>query len=84
MPTRIQNVEYFSQTEVAERIGVHRTTLWRWKEESNIPTGRKFRGKQVLYTSSEVAEIEEFAFRLEPVDGPDRSQFGLFNGEAVR
>ena len=84
MPTRIHDVEYFSQTEVAERIGVHRTTLWRWKEENSIPPGRKFRGKQVLYTASEVKEIEGFAFRLEPIDGPDRSQLGLLHGEPTR
>ena len=78
MPTEIQGVEYFSQSEVAERIGVHRTTVWRWKDEGKIPAGRKFRGNQVLYTASELAVIEEFAFRLEPAEPSDRSQLGLF------
>lgn len=84
MPREIRGMEYFSQSEVADRIGVDRTTLWRWKKEGKVPTGRKFpRGKQVLYTASEVTEIEEFAFRLEPIDEVDRSQIGLFSGEPV-
>jgi transposase-like protein len=68
MPLVIQGVEYFSHNEVADRVGVHRTTLSRWKKDCSVPTGQWFpRGKQVLYTASEVLEIEAFAFRLEPI-----------------
>ena len=68
MPQVIQGVEYLSHSEVAERIGVHRATLSRWKKECSVPTGQWFpKGKQVLYTAAEVLEIEAFAFRLEPI-----------------
>ena len=68
MPQEIQGVEYYSLGEVAERVGVHRGTLTRWRKEGNVPPGQWFpRGKQVLYTESEVTEIEGFAYRLEPI-----------------
>jgi len=68
MPQEIQGVEYYSLGEVAERVGVHRGTLTRWRKDSNVPLGQWFpRGKQVLYTESEVMKIEGFAFRLEPI-----------------
>ena len=65
---RVLKKELVTIIEVAERIGVHRTTLSRWKKEGSVPPGQWFpRGKQVLYTPSEVHEIEAFAFRLEPI-----------------
>ena len=78
MPTVIQEVEYFTHNEVADRIGVDRTTLWRWRNKREVPQGRRFRGKAVLFTEAEVQVIEDYAFRMEPIDPGDPDQIRLF------
>ena len=81
MPTTIQENEFFSVGEVLELIGVDRTTLWRWKREGKVPSGRRFRGNQILFTAEEVKKIEEYAFRLEPIHIPNPEQLRLFDGK---
>ena len=63
----IDGVIYTSATEVAEKIGVTRQTLWRWRSEGKIPQGHRFRDRQVLFTESEVASVRRFAFRIQPI-----------------
>ena len=79
MPTTIQDTEFFTQSEVADDLGVDRTTLWRWRKDGKIPAGRRFRGSQVLYTESEVRQISEYANRLEPIAQEDPHQTQLFD-----
>lgn len=78
MPTVIHEVEYFTHCEVADQVGIDRTTLWRWKKEGKVPPGRRFRGNQVLFTAAEVKVIEDYAFRIEPISTADRDQLRLF------
>ncbi len=61
-----------------EGAGVLRQTLWRWRQQDKIPVGRLFRGRQVLFTQSELDAIKSFAHRIEPVQGPDPAQVSLF------
>lgn len=79
MPTVIQQIEYFSHNEVADRVGVDRTTLWRWRKEGEVPAGRRFRGNIVLFTEAEVRDIESYAFRIEPINSGDSAQIPLFD-----
>lgn len=79
MPKTVQGIQYFSHTEIADKIGVRRETLWRWRREGSVPGGRKFRGNQVLFTEAEVSTIEEYANRLEPIEPPNPDQLALFN-----
>jgi len=79
MPTVIQEVQYFSHNEVADRVGVDRTTLWRWRKEGEVPQGRRFRGNVVLFTEAELRVIEDYAFRMEPIDPADPDQIRLFD-----
>lgn len=74
MPIHIHGVTYFSAADVAERVGVSRVTLWRWRHEKKIPAGHRFRGRQVIFTAAEVEAICEFALRVEPIasDAPDQ------------
>jgi len=83
VPTEIQGVPYFTHTEIADQMGVRRETLWRWRREGKVPQGKKFRGKQVLFTEAEAAEIEEYAYRLEPIRISDPDQLRLFNGKGT-
>ena len=65
MALKIEGVEYLQASEVAETAGVSRQTLWRWRRNGRIPIGRKYRDRQVLFTSDEVEEIRNFAHRME-------------------
>ncbi len=47
--------------------GVTRQTLWRWRQDGKVPAGRKYRDKQVVFTSAESEQIREYAQRLEPI-----------------
>ena len=46
-----------SKKQVAERIGVDRSTLWRWEKENYLVPIRF--GKKVRYKESDIIEIEE-------------------------
>jgi predicted DNA-binding transcriptional regulator AlpA len=63
---QIDGTIYLSVGSVAERVGVSRTTLWRWRHESKIPKGQRYRGRQVVFTEDEARAIHEYAHRLEP------------------
>jgi len=68
MTIEINGTEYLSVTEVADKVGVSRQTLWRWRRTGNIPSGSKYRGKQVLYTLDELELIQKFSERIEPIN----------------
>lgn len=80
MPVLIDETRYFSALDIANELGVSRTTFWRWRNEGSIPTGRKYRGRMVVFTEDEVEAIRAFANRLEPIGAANRSQLKLFNG----
>jgi predicted DNA-binding transcriptional regulator AlpA len=82
MPIEIDGVAYFSANDVAEASGVSRQTFWRWRREGRVPLGRRFRDRQLLFTRSELAQAQEFANRVEPLDSTERQQLKLFNGVA--
>lgn len=78
MPRTIDGVEYYSVTDVAESLGVSRVTLWRWRKRKKIPQGHRLRGRDVIFTSSEVNAIREFALRVEPIVDDSVEQLTLF------
>jgi predicted DNA-binding transcriptional regulator AlpA len=81
MPVLIEGIAYFSVEEIAKDLGVSRSTFWRWRALSEeLPTGRRYRGKMVVFTKEEVEAIRGFANRLEPVRRSNRAQMKLFNG----
>lgn len=81
MSVEVNGKEYLQMTEVAEAVGVARQTLWRWRRAGSIPVGRKYRGKQIIYTLDEVEFIRGFADRIEPIDDTHRHEKTLFEGE---
>ena len=80
MPVEINGIKYLSATELLDAVDVTRQTLWRWRQEGKIPAGHRFRGRQVVFSPDEVAAIEEYANRIEPIDSADAAQLSLFNG----
>ncbi len=80
MPVQIGAVSYFTNNEVSEELGVTRQTLWRWREKGRIPSGVRYRTRQVLFTAEEVAVIREYANKLEPIEFGATRQLGLFTG----
>ena len=67
MPVTVNGKEFFTATEVAEDVGVVRQTLWRWRQESKIPAGHRYRDRQILFSLKELDEIRQFAHKLEPL-----------------
>lgn len=80
MPVRIDGEEYSTNSEVSEELGVSRQTLWRWREKGRIPTGLRYRTRQVLFKKAEVEVIRQFANHLEPIElgSGGVKQLGLF------
>ena len=83
MPITIQGRSYLTASDVLARIPVTRQTLWRWRQEGKIPAGYRYRGKQVLFSPEEVAVIEAYANRIEPIEPNGTRQLGLFRGTAA-
>ena len=80
MPIDIDGVGFFSANEMAEACGVSRQTLWRWRRQGVVPQGRRFRDRQLLFTQSELEQVQDYANRVEPIDLSVREQLKLFNG----
>lgn len=79
MPVQVGGLTYFTNNEVSEELSVSRQTLWRWREKGRIPAGVRYRTRQVLFTTEEVAAIRDYANKLEPIAfGGGDKQLGLF------
>ena len=75
----INDIEYFSSSELTESLNISRQTLWRWRQEGKVPQGHRFRDKRVCFTKDEVEIIKDFSTRIEPIDSDNQIQMGLFN-----
>ena len=80
MPVQVEGEQYYTNSEVSEELGVSRQTLWRWREKGSIPSGLRYRTRQVLFKRDEVDAIRQFANRLVPIElgGGGTRQLGLF------
>ena len=78
MPLSVDDVTYYTLTEVAELVGRRRETVWRWMRAGKIPQGQRYRDKERLFTESEKDQVHAHAHRLEPIEAGDSSQLGLF------
>ena len=67
-PLSIEGVAYFTAAQVARVAGVTRQTLWRWRQDGKVPTGRRYRDKQILFTQTELDRIRDYAHRLVPLE----------------
>ncbi|MBZ5590543.1 MAG: hypothetical protein LAO05_18490 [Acidobacteriia bacterium] len=78
MPTQIEGVSYLSAGELVDELGISRQTLWRWRQEGHVPTGYRFRDRQIFFTAEEAETIRRYAFRLQPANTAAPRQLGLF------
>ena len=82
MPVEIDGTAYQSVTEVADLLNISRQTLWRWRQDGKVPIGRRFRGREIVFSPNEVEAISEYANRVEPLDPILANQLPLFDGTA--
>lgn len=68
MPVTIDQVSYMTADEVADLARVSRQTLWRWRQDGNVPPGYRYRGKKLLFTEADARLVLDFAHRIEPVN----------------
>jgi predicted DNA-binding transcriptional regulator AlpA len=81
VPVDVDGARYLTAAEVAERAGVSRQTLWRWRQETKVPAGARYRDRQLLFSEAEAEAVEEYAHRLEPATPTGTAgQLRLFNG----
>jgi predicted site-specific integrase-resolvase len=86
MHLEVAGTRYYPAAAVLTASGISRQTLWRWRRESRIPCGHRFRNGQLLFTEEEYLQILEYANRVEPDErvgsrGAERQQSaGGLNG----
>lgn len=68
MPVELKGKTFYTLGDVAEVVDVARQTIWRWKKDGKVPAGRRYRGRELLFTQDEMEEIYAYAHRLEPGD----------------
>lgn len=78
MAVTIAGERYYALNEVAEELGVTRQSLWLWRKNGKIPTGRRARGRQVVFTEAEVLVVRQYANRLESIELGGVRQMRLF------
>jgi len=81
MPIHIEGLEFLTAEEVAHSLGVSRQTLWRWRKQGEVPAGRRYRGRQVVFSEEDVESIREYANRLEPAENGFQRQMSLFRNK---
>jgi transcriptional regulator with XRE-family HTH domain len=80
----LEGITYFSAADVSRAIGVSRQTLWRWRQDGKIPSGRRYRDHQVVFTTVEFDAIRAFAHRIEPIDAASPNQLKLFSSRRAQ
>ena len=81
--TEIDGVLYYTASKVEQLAGISRQTLWRWRQEGKVPSGHRFRNRQILFTIQEVDAVVAYANRVEPSFSQIRNQLSLFvNGKS--
>ena len=78
MPLELEGVVYLAASQVASEAGISRQTLWRWRRDGKIPSGHRFRDRQILFTEEEVEQIRQYANKVEPLANTDADQMRLF------
>lgn len=79
MPLNINGATFITSDELAQELNISRQTLWRWRQSGDVPTGHRYRGRQVVFTSDEADVIREYARRIDPIGSDTAKQLRLFS-----
>ena len=78
MSVEVNGIKYLTAGDVVAQLGISRATLWRWRRQGRVPSGHRYRNRQVIFTPDEVEAIQAYADRIEPIEGDDSKQIDLF------
>ena len=67
LPLEVSGSKCFTVSELAVDLCVSRQTMWRWRREGEIPSGSRFRNRQVVFTPEKADAVLEYANRVEPI-----------------
>lgn len=74
----------YSCSEVAAACGLSRQTIWRWRTEGAIPSGRATRGRRVVFTAAELDVVRDYASRAAATVHQMDNQVYLDNAASTR
>jgi excisionase family DNA binding protein len=84
MPKLLSGIPFYTVSEVAKAVGVHRITLVRWIDAGKVPDGKRDRNGWRMFSESQVEAIKDFALSTSgPDDVPDE-QMLLFHRQGGR
>ena len=78
MSVIIDDVRYYSASEVMRELGITRQTLWRWRQEGKVPSGHRYRNRQVLFSADDLEIVRKHANRIEPIALANSNHLELF------
>jgi len=65
MPREINGIKYYETTEVCDKVGISRPTLFRWLKRGILNKTQKDRRGWRLYTESDLNRIKAESIRIE-------------------
>jgi excisionase family DNA binding protein len=77
MPKTISGTEYFSASEAAQMVGVHRLTLLRWIKEGKVPDVSRDRNGWRIFSAEVISQILKYAHTVG--EEPNPFQLRLFS-----
>lgn len=77
-PIEIAGRRYYTANQVAEALGVDRSTFYRWRMKNRVPQGQEFRDGRRLFSEEELEEAREFANQMGSAGTGRRDQLKLF------
>jgi excisionase family DNA binding protein len=84
MPKLLGGLCFYTVSEVAKSVGIHRMTLLRWIEARKVPDGRRDRNGWRMFSEAQVEAIKDFALSTsDPNSDPDE-QMLLFKSHVRR
>jgi len=84
MPIQVNGVTYFTASEVAQKAGITRQTLWRWRQSGDVPSGRQHHDRRQLFTEQEVGLVCEHSNRVGSFVNSSKHSVYLDNASTTR
>jgi excisionase family DNA binding protein len=79
MPRMLGGLRVFTVSEVADLVGVHRTTLLRWIHARKVPDGKRDRNDWRMFSEAQVELIKDYALSTSGSVSEPSEQMALFD-----